>query len=341
MENIDKTIENLKSSPLYYLFISSRELFHTNFWLWLSTINKTETLKLFTKKKSVGSLKYKREHNQSNGGFKSKVDLFISDDNRPIVAIENKILDFPTIQQLERIKNSFGNQQLEYIVTTLFWNQDMSFDGWTVKTYKELSNEINAKNFTTNNYHLQLINDYKEFTYNLAILAEQIEVGQNYDFAMAFNSELFHKLNEIKIWEGYQKLRASHLIDHFNKTNDHNVISKYAVNGNKKSVLDFVVELKNGYNIGIQIEDKQYRKFITGKKYVEFSDNLKVNNLFFSNNWLSPRKLKLMSYKPDFKYQYEIIDVISFKELFEKINNDISTIKVNIEKIEALIPNNF
>ena len=78
MNNIQNTIEKLKSSPLFYLFLSSRELFHTNFWFWLSTINETETIKLFSSITINNNLKFKREHNQSSGEFRSKVDLYIT-----------------------------------------------------------------------------------------------------------------------------------------------------------------------------------------------------------------------------------------------------------------------
>jgi hypothetical protein len=123
MSNINNAIEKIKTSPLFYLFLSSRELFHTNFWFWLSNLNKIETIKLFTDKNFDGNLTFKREHNQKNGEFKSTVDLFISSDNSQDVdvTIENKVKDFPTNEQLERIKNSFGTTIPELILTTLFW----------------------------------------------------------------------------------------------------------------------------------------------------------------------------------------------------------------------------
>lgn len=339
MNNIDNTIEKIKSSPLFYLFLSSRELFHTNFWFWLSTLNKEETIKLFTDKTIDGNLTFKRELNQNNGEFKSTVDLFISSDNsnNKNVAIENKVKDFPTIEQLDRIRNSFGTVTPELILTTLYWTKDLTFNGWTVKTYREISTAIIPEKFSDDRYYQDLITDYKQFILNLATLVDLLEIKQEYDFAISLNKELYSKLNDIKLWEGYQKLRASHLLYHFNETNIHNVTTYYRIN-NQKATIDFTISLKGDYKIGIQIEDCQYRKFITGPNHFQFSESLRFNNLFFDNSWKSPHKKNMMSYNPNFKYQYEKIGMIKYETFFKKINDDISTIKKNIDNLIKQIP---
>jgi hypothetical protein len=47
-----------------------------------------------------------------------------------------------------------------------------------------------------------------------------------------------------------------------------------------------------------------------------------------------------MSYKPDFKYQYEKIGKIKSDELFKKINDDILSIINDIANIKKQIPIN-
>jgi hypothetical protein len=337
MNNIEQTILKLKSSPLFYLFLSSRELFHTNFWFWLSTLNETETVKLFSSSTINSSLKFKREHNQSNGEFKSKVDLYITDSDNKKIVVENKVKDFPTYEQLERIKKSFGESDTGLILATLFWSKEISFQGWKVVTYREISEAINPSKFTSNKYHLDLINDYKEFTLNLAYLSEQLDISEVYNFAISANKALYTQLNDIKLWEGYQKLRASHLLLHFNRFNKYNTATYYSIN-NQKATIDFLVEITNDYKIGISIEDNQYRKFITGPKHVQFSENLRANDIFFSSSWMSARKNKMMSYAPNYKYQYEKIGVMNFNDLFKKINVDISMMLIIKEEIKKQIP---
>lgn len=333
MNKIDSIIKNLKSSPLFYLFLSSRELFHSNFWFWLSTLNKTETAKIFSDKLLSNDITFKREHNQSNGEFKATVDLYVQDK----IVIENKVKDFPTLGQLERIKHSFGKTDIEFVLTTLFWTNDLSFYGWTVKTYKNISDSIEPNNFTNDTYYQSLISDYKMFSFYLSELVEQLEIKQEYDFALSLNKGLYRKLNEIKLWEGYQKLRASHLLIHFNKSNTHNVTTAYGIN-NQKATMDFVIDLQDGYKLGIQIEDIQYRKFVIGRKAGKFAANLIDNNLFLNNAFLSRGKKSYLNYGDTFKYQYEKNEKLTFKELFEKINIDFQNINNEIDNIKGQIP---
>lgn len=337
MNTIEHTILKLKSSPLFYLFLSSRELFHTNFWFWLSTINETETIKLFSSTTINSNLKFKREHNQSSGEFKSKVDLYITNNGNKKIVIENKVKDFPTYDQLERIKKSFGESDTELILATLFWSKEISFQGWKVVTYREISEAINPSKFTSKQYYLDLISDYKDFTLNLAYLSEQLDISDVYNFAISINKELYAQLNDIKLWEGYQKLRASHLLLRFNKFNKYNAAASYSIN-NQKATIDFLVEITNEYKIGISIEDNQYRKFITGPKHIQFSENLRANDIFFSSSWMSARKNKMMSYAPNYKYQYEKIGVMNFDDLFKKINTDILMMLERKEEIKKQTP---
>lgn len=333
MNNIDTTIEKLKATPLFYLFLSSRELFHSNFWFWLSTLNKTETAKLFSDKPITNDITFKREHNQSNGEFKASVDLYVKDK----FAIENKVKDFPTSSQLDRIKQSFGKSDIDFVLTTLFWTNDLSFDGWIVKTYRTISDSIEPSKFTNDLYYQRLISDYKQFTLNLSELSEQLEIKQEYDFANSLNEVLYGKLNEIKLWEGYQKLRASHLLIHFAKSNTHNISTAYGIN-NQKATIDFVIDLQDGYKIGIEIEDIQYRKFVIGKKAGKFAENLIGNNLFLNNTFSGRGKKSYLNYGESFKYQYEKIERLTFNLLFEKISKDIQNIIDEIDNVRRQIP---
>lgn len=343
MDILETTIKKLKESPMYYMFISSRELFHSNFWVWLSELDKNETIKLFTNDKFTGDLKFTPEKNLKNDtNIKSKVDLLISNNNVDIILIENKVKDFPTIEQLERIKASLGLSNPQLILTTLFWSADFSFKDWKVRTYKEISESINPEKFTTNKYFQNLIQDYKEFTLNLSLIAENLEIIKKYDFAPSFDSikKLFEKLDDIKLREGYLKIRASHLIFHFKKNNIHKVECNYSIN-HKRATLDFFIIIKKGYTIGITIEDNSYRKVISGIKHNEFSENLRKNNIFFDSNWKSNRGKLMLGYEPKWKYQKDLkpIKELDYPELFEKINEDIKIIIRDMNKIIQQIPN--
>lgn len=341
MTQLENVIGKLKGSPLYYLFLSSRELFHTNFWYWLSTLNKAETLKLFVEDENGnGHLTFKREHNQKFGEYKSAVDLLISRDKKSYVVIENKVKDFPTKEQLLRIKNSFNDESIHYILATLFFSQEIVFSGWKVKTYEDISYSLISENFTSNQYYKSLIKDYKEFIYNLSVLAKLLPLTLEYDFAITFNPVLFNTLNEVKLWEGYQKLRASHLLFHFN--NRHDIETRYSVN-HQRATIEFLIRLKDEYLILLSLEDNQLRKTVGGKKPEKFAQNLLANGIFFSNKFMGRGKKPFLKYdnKGDtqYRYQYEKIpSPISFQELFDKICSIIDEVRKSRDLIENSIP---
>lgn len=342
LKELDKVIGKLKERPLFYLFLSSRELFHTNFWFWLSQINNKETLSLFVDNTSnYQEIKFEREYNQNNRKVRAKVDLLISSSNNEKIVIENKVKDFPKKDQLERIQKSFANKDNpRFILTTLFWDSEFSFSGWEIKTYKEISDRINPASFTKNLYYRSIIEDYKQLTNNLAELSRLLKVNCYYDFAISYNKELYDKLNDIKIWEVYQKMRSGHLLIKYNKYSRYkknDIMTAYAIN-NQKATITFELAIKNNYTIGIQIENNQFRKFVTGKKHIEFANRLKEDNLFFDSEWRSPKKRDILGYKPDFKYQYEKIDPLSFECLFNKIDKEIQSINELRREIESKIP---
>lgn len=338
MNEIEKIIQELKKSPLFYLFVSSRELFHSNFWYWLSTLNPQATAELFIDNNSIAENQYfHREYNQSNGKEKAKVDLFITDLHDFNIVIENKVKDFPKIEQLDRIRKSFAEINSDFVLTTLFHCDDIVFDGWRIITYKKIAEQINSSDFTENDYYKRLIDDYKQLTQSLVHLTELLSVDQKYNFAISHNKDLFNKLNELKLWEGYQKLRASHLITKYRERLKYEMYVGYGIN-NQKATIDFVLGLKDNYRIGVQLEDNQFRKFIGGEKHIKFAESLRTNDIFFDSQWISPRKKTMLGYKPDFQYQYEKIDALSFEKLFRKIDNEIQNIINTREEIESKIP---
>ena len=336
MDAIDDLIEKLKRSPLFYLFLSSRELFHSNFWFWLSTINKTETLKLFTGEIPTAEIEsVQREVNKKVGIDKSKVDLlFTLSDGRQIL-IENKVKDFPTMSQLSRIQRSCGSEDVDFILVSLFPTTNQRFDGWKVISYEQLSQVIDSRDFTDNTFHIELINEYKIFISDLSELIRQLPFTDSYDFGLSHSADLFRKLNVVKLWEGYQKLRASFIVQKFNSPNNP-IIADYSLN-NKKATLHFPVKLDDDYEIGIQIEDNQFRKFVQGPNAHIFAENLLKKGLFFDVKIVNRGK-EILSYGNYFKYRHTKIGPITNNDLFKKIEHEFEMIRLKWDSILQQIP---
>ena len=366
--NIKNKISHLKKSPLFYLFLSSKELFHTNFWAWLFEINMAEAIKLFSTSTHTNIKTPIREHkinynpnsksilnDKQTDNIKkisSVIDLFIKTEELDIV-IENKVKDFPTIEQLERIVGSFGpSPRASFLLISLFDTEVIELhETWNVMNYQELSNKINpsilVKGISEDDkisYYESLIFDYKQFILNLHELAydKELRVTNNYDFANEFNKDngkekgLFSLLDEIKFWEVYQKMRASHLKIEFEKFNKLSFIGPivYGIH-HQRSTINFPViflERKdkkgNLLEIGIQLENNEFRRYIHCNQAQKLMDKMKENGIFFDKNFISLSGKNNLNYGDRWKYQYEKIEkdseITDFSKLFNKITNELN-----------------
>ncbi len=337
INKINSKIEQLKESALFYLFVSSKELFHSNFWFWLSTLNSIETAKLFIDDLILeNDIYFERESYISHKKIKAKCDIIIKKKDTNIIVIENKLKDIAKVEQLERIKQSSKDICTKFILTTLFQNEEQIFNGWIIRTYEAIEKKIDPKKFTMDLFYRKLITKYKDLVKELIEFASLLNCTNNYDFAIAFDKDLFNSLNKIKFWETYQKYRASHLISEFHKK--FTIDADYSIN-NQKATMSFFMPLNEEYNFGIQIENNQYRKFIFHKNKGNaetLANKLCESNIFFDSKLTFRDKRKFLKYGINFKYQYEKIELISFDKLFERISKDINWIKSNSDRIENI-----
>jgi len=343
MEELDIIINRLRQNPLFYISQTSKELFHSNFWGWLAHLNTLETIRIFTEREfDNGYYNFKREHNQSilldGKRIKSKNDFVLFEGVNPVMVIENKVKDFPSKEQLERIRISFNNNTIEFVLVTLFWVDGILFQGWeNVKRYSDIANRINSERFTNDPFELSLISHYKEFCQILHSLALIIHIEESYDFTYSFNNDLLGRLNQVKLAEGYLKMRSSHLLLNYVKPYD--CITYSSSINHQKATISFNYPLRDGYSAGVQLEDNQFRYYIQGTRNETFAENLRENNVFFRINWTSPTGLPYLGYSPDFKYQFDVLaEPVPFNELFKKINQALLFIHNNVEDIESLIP---
>ena len=123
MENIIKDIDSayayLKTSPMFKLSLSSKELFHSNFLEWLSNVDQEAFKGLILDMAGIEEdyewpnvWRVKREYNNfdlcvvayNQDQYKNKEDERIDDDDdfRILFVIENKVKSIPYKEQLER-----------------------------------------------------------------------------------------------------------------------------------------------------------------------------------------------------------------------------------------------
>lgn len=342
--DVQEAIEKLKASPLFYLFAASRELFHTNFWYWLYTLNAREAARLFGVEAREGDkVEFIREY-CGNGVIRNgkkynpKIDIAVKVNGRLVLVIENKVKDFATASQLDYIKQSTVETGVKYLLVTLFYNDIIRFDGWDVLIYKDLAHLIDCNKFCEGGYYKELIEDYKTFTLNLVALAELLEINETYDFAISNNRGLYQLIDKI-IWDGFQRLRGNHMVRLFKEKYPILPTTPVVNINNRKATIHFPIELGNGYRIGIQIEDLQFRKFVSGPKPLKFAQTVYDAKLFFDDNSEHRKREKFLRYDPDFRYQYvKLKKEMPYDELFSLIKKEFEYIEDNFDNIKKCIP---
>jgi hypothetical protein len=302
-----ESILRIKKLPIFYLSLASKELFHSNFIYWLSTIpNGIETLKKVFGIKDL--LKLEREKNGKQISFKGrnltpKADLVgYNTKNEIVLVIENKVKDIPNKTQLQKLQTSFGNNNIKYVILSfvkpLFKvNHPLVYVPY--KTLKDvLLNEIG--NFKKDKYYHSLIKDYVKFLTELQKVINSYKLTGDYDFAYWSNRKLMETLNEIKLWENYQRIVGQEFSEKVQKQIKKDKTFKYlltnsSINHQRATINFYFVWGK--FEIGIQIENNQFRRFIYGDIKREDADKLRIQSLWFTDEWKPKRKLKKQVYE--------------------------------------------
>jgi hypothetical protein len=329
-EKLRSIQESLANNPLYYASLTSRELFHSNMWYWFSRLNREETGKLFCPSLSP-LFEYdfwrEKQFKTKEGGKERKaiVDLTISRENSPMVVIECKVKDYPKDDQLQRIQKAVNSESATHVLVTLS-PYETNIDGWEVISFKELHNRLEPGQFSEDNFEVTLVRNYKELLANLVEIEALLPNTNTYDFAISHNKDIFAVLNEIKLWALYQKKRASHFLSYARNQTGCD-IEEYSIN-NQKATISFKVRVADDTLLGIQIEDKEYRKFVEGAN-AQMEAN-KLLGIYFDKDFRTKpteKGLLFRSYNDNFRHQFEEIPHnISYQKLVDRIKADIEVI---------------
>ncbi|MBQ5701290.1 MAG: PD-(D/E)XK nuclease family protein, partial [Alistipes sp.] len=184
----EDAIVYLKTSPMFNLSLSSKELFHSNFLYWLSTIDKNKSIfkGLVT---SLGAdisgwndntWEVKRE-------FKNLDVCVIDKEGKILLVVENKVKSIPTITQLDSynvtIKNNNKKDLLKKNKVLLSLTKpEFQLNSWVWKGYDSIITyltglkgklcdyEVNEDKVS---YYNQIIIDYTEFISALLFIVNE------------------------------------------------------------------------------------------------------------------------------------------------------------------------
>lgn len=345
--DLNECIKKLENNPVHYMSLGSKELFHSNFWAWMLK-NDHRSIECFfgddIKDSDIKNIE--REE--------GKRDITIHLKNDASYIIENKLKSLPNKDQLLKQQGelkSFKGGKITGLVKPVFVNEK-DLPSWTFLDYNEISkkikeylkkyNDINKRSF---------IENYWEYLNDLLPVLQLIH--DNYNNELITNKETIIKnLEKIKLADICKKINMELLFQKISELN-----RGYAITNTfnrKEATLACYYEINscgNNYEIGIQIQGNQFRRFFSRKndinKSVDLEYELKaleevgwfrshaeiITNL---NNKRQPKHFNnyFSENKYIMKYQYNYIDDYKFDSLISKIGEDMETAKRLLDKIK-------
>ena len=349
---------NLLNSPIYNMSMCSLENFHTCFLKWLGQNYPQQFLKAVLNVNIPDNVNVKFE-TQVRYSKDTILDLQITLNNgqdTEFIVIENKLKSYPTQEQLIKYQNYFKDKKSTFILLSLVPNFEVP-KGWQYISYEHLAEKLSQISEFKNQYDEFMITDYINVVNVLANAFPKLST-QTYDFYE--NNEL----DEIGLKDIYVKWRtsefASYIKQKLNRT-DWNIGFSFH---NKKGTIDIVKNFSEyGFNIGIQIENNQYRYFMNilwndtsdngNKKREIIANQIAMNNYWFKNT-MNPVKARtyenFCGYAPGFIYRYFYIDKyfgeynlskVSYDNIFEQIEKDIKSFDENQHEIIRIIQQQY
>ena len=325
--NMENTIKALKSSPIFNLSLSSKELFHSNFIAWLISEYPNEMWRIFSKYTSLETSKYKIKKDSVDREQKH-IDIMFDvveiggEEKKPIkIIIENKVKSLPYIEQLEKYAETFQNAIC--ILLTLSEPEHLTTDSkviktkhqeWHIITYSMFVNELSSIDFNyqlSNNvddqnpvYHKKILKDYINFVNLLVEINEKTKIN-NLNEQFDWYGSTFNALDKIRLADFYIKKKCENMALLI-KTE----IKKLGV-GDEKSITvsSSIVRSTNGefrlyyeFNdrvfVSMEVSRMYYRKLVyvrnkyeKNKKTVKYKKQYNANDEvfpFYKNlNWFS------------------------------------------------------
>lgn len=367
-----ETIEKLKSSPIFNLSLSSKELFHSNFLYWIGQNYPAEFGELFSEflNEQPENLRIKEIFRE-----KENIDLSFNYFNGQEVLIENKVKSVPYIGQLAKYSEKHTNWK-NYILLSLseplfFQSQDeLEINGatWYYLSYADLKLMLQSIAEKINNeYHRKIIIDYCEFISCLIKINEHCKIDEEelFDFHSIKTNQLYRELIDIRLHDFYLKkkyeLLAFEIYKKLSKLGKNLTEFSLPLNWNNETPIIFMgygmtrslglMDLKYlispNIALGIQIQGEHYRMVVedrTGKTAKKIKNELE-NNLWFDFTKTFPQarvypkpEKGFNKYGETFFYKSVKLGTnLKIKDIVDVILSDVERIESNLKEIEGII----
>lgn len=220
------SIDELSSSPLFNLSLSSKELFHSNFLAWLAQHYPDFFVEIC---KDLGC---KADWSNAEWNVKREYenfDLCITSDEKIVMVLENKVKSIPTKAQLDKYVEKLKKEKKQYegnidlillSLSTSFPDKQAIEDEkkWQIRNYKDLCTATRKHMQLINNqYHKALIEDYCSFVATLHECSESWKVKDSSFFLLPNDNDSNRKeLKKLRIADLQDKIWYSQLLEKLN-----------------------------------------------------------------------------------------------------------------------------
>lgn len=313
ISEIEQKVKELKTSPIFNLSLSSLELFHSNFIYWM--LRQDEFADNFTMfsdfdpiiQKKGAELELKeitREEQNLDIVLKFKVRGSKSDVVVHTLVIENKFKSLPTSEQLDGYASKvLKSDEVSYILLSFsqppFFNEHGEWftkndttKVWRFMHYGDLASQLNAiilnGKSAKNNYHLSLINDYRQVIEILHEIFYEMKMVSKEKFLLDKSGMLIEALREIRFRDFYVKKRAENFCYEVYRLLRDDISDEDAFKGfgeglkikekgksehkitvnsgmtRSQALCDFKYRVSNHLVFGVQLQGNQYRRTIEG-----------------------------------------------------------------------------
>lgn len=314
-------IQTLENSPMFHLSLSSKELFHSNFLYWLSTVDRHKFVELLNTLLNTtnidsnwGNWTAVREYKHFDFCIKS------GEGNTEVIhlVLENKFKSIPNKKQLDEYYEKTKGCKHHILLTLIddFQYKDDVKQHWKIINYDDLSIAISQvyKSFT--GYISEIIKDYTTFISAFHSLSTSWKVKRDSHFINTlkkyedlriddiYQKFIYGKLLECIICDlGLSKNQVAWGIGYKEMFSEKMDISKnhiFVNSGltNSQGLLEMKVRLEENTVILIQLQGRQYRRCIERKigslkeNYNWLCDEAwkEIHDLFSYNNKEQPLK---------------------------------------------------
>ncbi len=225
LNELNDIINKLKESPVFNMSLASKELFHSNFFVWLLNSKKIKGQDKFLRalfpeipKGDLSDCSVKREAKNLDIWIKlTKVNYNI--------VIENKVKSIPNKTQLEKysaalekIKNLSAKETTCALLSLTKpdfdldqLNLNLSGYNWQWVSYEKLSQTLEELS-SEDAYEQSLITDYKKFIEHLCELQKKCkELWRDERELLRYGGKIYDYFKEIRMHDIYEKWRMETL----------------------------------------------------------------------------------------------------------------------------------